>query len=123
REVPEARARPRHRQHGLAESPPPRGLMAEVHVDAGDLPAPIPWLARPGSVEPLDRARVVVASRPEPVAAPETVAATSAVVPGVAGSPPKPKPKAKAKRIGSGIPARPLIRFLVWARRFVQTAC
>jgi len=102
---------------------------------ANDLPSPLPWLESVGRVTPLDRAAVgdvkVVAASPakrrslpivksEPVVTPTPVRAEPKA-PNAA--PPKaapPKKKGGPKRAGSGIPARPIIRFLVWARRVSQ---
>ena len=82
-----------------------------------DLPRPIPWLERPGRVESLDRV-TATAGAAEPAPTPPRVEA----------SPAKPsfftklvKRYGPKRRPGSGLPARPVIRFLVWARRIAQT--
>jgi polyferredoxin len=59
------------------------------------------------------------ASAPSPARAPALAASSAIAVP--AAAPAKPK-KAGPKRPGSGIPARKVIRVLVWARRFTQVA-
>ncbi len=94
----------------------------------GDLPAPIPWLERPGAVDALDKKP---AEDAPPVAMPEkrslpllqapvnATAATGAMAPPAA----KPKKTKGPKRPGSGIPARKSIRTLVWVRRAVQIGC
>lgn len=115
---------------------------------AGDLPSPIPWLDKAGPVEPLDRAPSASKRRSLPVVsarsvapAPEQVKASSrgkpntpakapskAQVPVKANAPAASAPsffsrlpfQKPVKRPGSGIPARPLIRRLVWARRISQ---
>ena len=69
------------------------------------LPSPIPWLGQAGEVAPLDR-----------VAATAPAQAVSAPKPAV-----KRAPK-KKKLPGSGIPARKVIRGLVWARRVAQAS-
>jgi hypothetical protein len=110
----------------------------EPGLNGGDLPAPIPWLGSAGKVAPLDAADIArkAAARP---AAPQLIqirktpkratnpttslAATSASAPAVnSGGPSAPiKPKtAKKKLPGSGIPARKVIRVLVWVRRVSQ---
>ncbi len=87
--------------------------------EPSDLPAPIPWLGKAGPVVPLDAPSSVHAEAPAP-ASPNP---TEKIVPPPA--PPKREPPQKTKskkkkRPGSGIPARPIIRYLVWARRFAQ---
>lgn len=107
------------------------------------LPAPIPWLAegRVGVVAPLDEPRSLApALAPTPTwrealragAAPTPARTTAVGMSGavnVGGAPaataasakPVKKPaKSKPKRPGSGIPARKIIRALVWARRVSQ---
>jgi hypothetical protein len=95
-----------------------------------DLPAPIPWLARPGVVDALDaRAAATMESRP----APAPVSAAAEEVPEPARAPVRadsavlaglmrrlPFRRRKKKRPGSGIPARKAIRVLVWVRRASQ---
>jgi polyferredoxin len=111
-------------------------VSAAPHVHE-DLPEPIPWkTGRPGEVPSLDRlvplfaasvsaptqfaqvaaAQATAAQLPAPAPTPVTVAA--AVTAPVASAPPK--KTAGPKRAGSGIPARPIIRRLVWVRRFSQ---
>lgn len=91
-----------------------------------ELPSPIPWLGKPGPVPALDAVRADVRA-----VAGESAGSPSArgklrlplLADGVAAagtSPTRKKPPPKKKRPGSGIPARPLIRGLVWARRFCQ---
>ncbi|HVJ15093.1 MAG TPA: 4Fe-4S binding protein [Polyangiaceae bacterium] len=92
-----------------------------AHGDPNDLPAPLPWLEEKGPVTPLDR-------KPSASTEPVKMTAAAAAAP-VKAAPAKPaapswlsrfkffKPQ---KRPGSGIPARPIIRRLVWARRFAQ---
>jgi len=92
-----------------------------AHGDPNDLPAPLPWLEEKGPVTPLDR-------KPSASTEPVKMTAATAAAPAKA-APAKPaapswlsrfkffKPQ---KRPGSGIPARPIIRRLVWARRFAQ---
>jgi polyferredoxin len=94
--------------------------LAAIHPSAAELsapyPQPIPWKGTVGVVPPIDRdTSWAMAARPA------TAAAVSTPAPAVA-SPAKPsKPKKiDPKRPGSGIPARPVIRRLVWARRFAQ---
>ncbi|MCC6215270.1 MAG: 4Fe-4S binding protein [Polyangiaceae bacterium] len=71
--------------------------------DAPALPSPIPWLADRGPVRALDTRR--------------------AAAPAEAPPPPPPAPRQRKparRRPGSGLPARPVIRGLVWARRASQ---
>ncbi len=96
---------------------------------------PIPWLGKVGEVEPLDRTRLAVtppttpspsASRlevksPSKASAAMTQGAASVAVAVPGKAPTKPK-KIDPKRSGSGIPARKVIRGLVWARRIVQVS-
>ena len=97
--------------------------------------APIPWLGKVGEVEPLDRQAVRVevpevrqakARRHLPIAKATTTATTTATATATttatATATAKPK-KIDPKRPGSGIPARRVIRGLVWARRVVQASC
>ena len=129
------------------------GGLGQREADA--LPSPIPWLARPGAVQPLDapqraaappssqvggaRTALPAAAGPRagcgsgscgcqgetppqvqpPAAAAPTRTEPAAPVAAKAAKPAKPPPK-KAKRPGSGIPARPIIVRLVWARRIAQ---
>jgi len=109
----------------------------DVHVD------PIPWrTGRVGAVDALDAGLVLPAVRsapPEPATASPPVAktggcatgacgckgdvvtASAATVGGAAPAVAKTKPKKiDPKRPGSGIPARRVIRVLVWARRLSQ---
>jgi polyferredoxin len=107
-------------------------------------PEPIPWKGTIGIVAPIDRdtswstATPTATATPTPTptatatatktcasascacAAEKKSAAASISVPApVAAKPARPK-KIDPKRPGSGIPARPVIRRLVWARRFAQ---
>jgi polyferredoxin len=82
-----------------------------------DLPVPIPWLKGEGPVPALDAAPKAAAPAPvrqkcDPVRAEGAAASANT-------APVKPK-KIDPKRPGSGIPARKVIRGLVWARRFAQ---
>jgi polyferredoxin len=86
-----------------------------VSGHAHDLPRPIPWLGRPGRVEALDR---VTAKSAEPMPDKPQVARPPPARGFVAKLRKRFGPK---KRPGSGLPARPVIRFLVWARRVAQT--
>lgn len=84
-----------------------------------ELPTPIPWLTGgQGEVASLDGAKAV-----RPSSAAMTAASAAADAASNRGAPSKLaaifKPK---KRPGSGIPARKIIRGLVWARRFSQVA-
>jgi polyferredoxin len=104
-----------------------------AHTD--ELPSPIPWLGKSGPVEPLDRAPEAPKRRALPIAsattqaAPQPTAAEPKRAPAKANAPAAVKPSffsrlpfmKPVKRPGSGIPARPIIRRLVWARRFAQT--
>ena len=118
----------------------------EPGLNGGDFPAPIPWLGTVGKVAPLDAAEVsrkptpaliqirksssthVPVNVPVPVPAlplplPPAVHRTSASATLVnSGGPSAPtKPKKAAKKLpGSGIPARKVIRVLVWVRRVSQ---
>jgi polyferredoxin len=106
-----------------------------------ELPSPLPWLERSGQVLPLDRPPP---PPPPPVggeacgcgkargscstpqlaaqaSAPPLERRAEATQPPEAAAPKKPV-KTGPKRPGSGIPARPIIRRLVWARRIAQTA-
>lgn len=77
-----------------------------VSGPASDLPSPLDWLGRPGRVPALDAVR---ASAQAPATSPSAPAT------------PATKSKKKTKRRpGSGLPARPIIRRLVWARRVAQ---
>jgi polyferredoxin len=93
-------------------------------AELDSLPTPIPWLGKPGVVEPLDRAprRVLPVIGANAAATPSDGPAT----PAARSDPPKPtKPvakKKKKKRPGSGIPARKAIRVLLWARRVAQAS-
>jgi polyferredoxin len=119
----------------------------EPELNGGDFPAPIPWLAAgaPGPVAPLDRApaeqaapvtaliqirksgaralgaaRVVTASA-SPVERAVNAASAPAAVANSGGPSAPIKPKKPAKKLpGSGIPARKVIRILVWVRRVSQ---
>jgi polyferredoxin len=73
------------------------------------LPSPIPWLGTVGPVPALDRP----SDRPSSATAAAATAATM-------DAPATRRPAAKKKRPGSGIPARRIIRNLVWARRVAQ---
>ncbi len=75
------------------------------------LPEPIPWKGTIGIIAPIDRV-----DPPLPPARASAIAI--ATVPTVKAKPKKIDPKLS----GSGIPARRVIRGLVWARRFSQTA-
>jgi polyferredoxin len=121
----------------------------EPELNGGDFPAPIPWLAAgaAGRVAPLDRAparelaapvtaqliqirksgvralgaaRVVTPSASLAERAVNAASAPAAVA--NSGGPSAPiKPKKPAKKLpGSGIPARKVIRILVWVRRVSQ---
>jgi polyferredoxin len=142
-----------------------------LHEEHPDFPSPIPWLGKPGPVEPLDRPLSVrtasggpaaprrrdlpianplplapppreedpphrrrlpiapgqvppaipVPPPAEPVKTPE-VSVSQAADLDLSASPPKGRSRApaKKKRGGSGIPARSIIRKLVWARRGSQ---
>jgi len=112
-----------------------------------DLPSPIPWLGKAGPVPALDRIGVSssapsggerrvppptrrhlplvpagvrhdarVGAAPSPTEA--TPVAASTAPSGTAAA--KKRAVPKKKRPGSGIPARPVIRALVWARRAAQ---
>jgi polyferredoxin len=82
------------------------------------LPEPIPWkTGKKGLIAPIDRVTLSPAPAPAPAPAPTPASATAAAFPV---APAKPK-KIDPKRAGSGIPARRVIRGLVWARRFAQT--
>jgi polyferredoxin len=87
-------------------------------VTALDLPRPIPWLAsgEPGPVDALDGA---LAAAGEEVREPSHRAKPAEPPPE---APPKKPSARRPKRPGSGIPARPVIRVLVWARRVAQVA-
>jgi len=105
--------------------------------EGGDLPAPIPWLGSAGPVAPLDRAEVARAAQSAP-AAPQLIQIRKATKPATnpatptasatmtnSGGPSAPtqpnKPKKATKKLpGSGIPARKVIRALVWVRRVAQ---
>jgi len=106
-------------------------------INGGDFPLPIPWLGSVGRVQPLDAAEVqrkppppqLIQIRKSSAAAARPVHATSAsatlVNTGGPSAPSAPmalaKPKkASPKRSGSGIPARKVIRALVWVRRASQ---
>ena len=89
-------------------------------------PEPIPWKGTVGVVAPLDRETswTVASSRSEetPGASrerPTNVAASVSLPAPPATKPAKPA-KIDPKRAGSGIPARRVIRWLVWGRRFAQ---
>ncbi len=90
-----------------------------------NLPTPIPWLGRPGKVAALDRNDASSAS-PAMNAATSTAPAQASHQVGPDGaaaqaSPTKPpRARKQKKRPGSGIPARKVIRALVWARRAAQ---
>ncbi len=95
-----------------------------------EFPAPLPWLDQVGPVPPLDRGARVVgaassnASASPPVRAPSVaVAPKSEAAPKAATAAPSRWARlfARKRRPGSGIPARPVIRRLVWARRIAQT--
>ena len=81
------------------------------------LPEPIPWkTGRVGAVTAIDALTLlpgIPTATPTPTASPTTIAVPVSLV----GSKPK---KIDPKRSGSGIPARRVIRGLVWARRFAQ---
>ena len=81
------------------------------------LPEPIPWkTGRGGAVTAIDALTLlpgIPTATPTPTASPTTIAVPVSLV----GSKPK---KIDPKRSGSGIPARRVIRGLVWARRFAQ---
>ncbi len=118
--------------------------MAQSHEPVqSDLPAPIPWLAATGPVEPLDHSRLDVGpardSDARDLAPPPSsscggncscasgVGATTATAPPAAIAATKAKPKTtpgsprRGKKLpGSGIPARKSIRVLMWMRRFAQ---
>jgi polyferredoxin len=94
--------------------PVPTGIASE-----DVLPEPIPWkTGRVGAVTAID-ALTLLPGIPTAMATPaaSTAATTIAVPVSLVGSKPK---KIDPKRSGSGIPARRLIRGLVWARRFAQ---
>jgi polyferredoxin len=102
--------------------------MSESASSQPDLPAPIPWLRRVGRVPALDAAPSAspaagLNAEPAPAAKPPAPKPSPVRLEGAATVPPaavaKPK-KAPPKRPGSGIPARRIIRGLVWARRFAQ---
>ena len=98
-------------------------------------PSPLPWLERAGKVPALDaigsavRASTPASTAPAPMAvAPAAVAPAASAAAAIRAeakpapvvkAPAKP-PKSGTKRPGSGIPARPIIRRLVWARRIAQ---
>jgi len=100
------------------------GVRLQVPVPTGIasedvLPEPIPWkTGRVGAVTAID-ALTLLPGIPTAMATPaaSTAATTIAVPVSLVGSKPK---KIDPKRSGSGIPARRLIRGLVWARRFAQ---
>ncbi len=81
-------------------------------MDATTLPRPIPWLTSgaPGPVDALDVAAAV------PVAASEG----EVVQPTPPGSRLQRPRRREQRRPGSGIPARPVVRVLVWVRRVAQ---
>ncbi len=83
-------------------------------MNGESLPEPIPWkTGQAGPVAPIDQVTVA------PHAQAQTQAQTQ--IPAQARAQPLPKPKKKDPKLsGSGIPARPVIRGLVWARRFAQ---
>ncbi len=97
-----------------------------------DFPSPIPWLGQSGKVAPLDAKPAPVARRPLPVVKAAVLAPPPALekpaTPLRASAPAAAAPSwfsrfkfgKPVKRPGSGIPARPIIRKLVWARRFAQ---
>ncbi len=80
------------------------------------LPRPISWLAggEPGPVRALDGAPGATRADAEK----SSQQAELAEPPQEAPPPPKPNPR----RSGSGVPARPVIRVLVWVRRVAQVA-
>jgi polyferredoxin len=118
---------------------------AARRLEDSDLPQPIPWLREAGLVEALDKppapepksgcgsgscgckSTVVHLPVVSSTAAPEVPAPTTPPI-GPA-MPVKPgklvawfKKRFKKRRLpGSGIPARPVVRWLVWARRVAQT--
>jgi polyferredoxin len=88
-------------------------------VAALDFPRPIPWLTA-GQTGPID-----ALDRPEPLGAGAAVVevdprAKPAEPPKEAAPPPARPPRSRSKLPGSGIPARPVIRVLVWVRRVAQ---
>src|SRR5262245_9153958 len=88
-----------------------------------ELPAPLPWLERVGPVEALDRPRRAEPAKASAPARPsEPVKKAEKNEPASKDAPAKPAPPKKSgpKRPGSGIPARPIIRTLVWVRRVAQ---
>ena len=111
----------------------------EPGINGEDFPAPIPWLGSVGRVQALDAAEASprVPSAPQliqirksnsapAVSAPlptravhRTAASATLVNSGGPSAPIKPK-KSATKRPGSGIPARKVIRILVWVRRASQ---
>ncbi len=106
------------------------------------LPAPIPWLRGSGPVPPLDTPGVLPTAAAHPAAShvaekacgsscgcsEPKAGAASMTAPGATKSPPPLKAKAarfsfkRRQRPGSGIPARPAIRTLVWVRRVAQAS-
>lgn len=86
-----------------------------AHPTSSELPRPIAWKQKEGTnvVAPLDSAAsaglVPGRERTSPLTQGPTV--------------PPPKGRRASKRPGSGIPARPVIRGLVWARRITQAGC
>jgi polyferredoxin len=84
------------------------------------LPEPIPWKTGvSGSVAAIDRTTPLPS--PTPAAATAAATATATTPPSIANAAPAKPKKIDPKLSGSGIPARPVIRGLVWARRFAQT--
>jgi polyferredoxin len=104
------------------------------------LPSPIPWLRASGPVAPLDGATATQAAVPAVAAGADPAAdaaapaapapalqsseparaSESAQVRGADAKPPRAVKKKGRRRPGSGLPARPVIRRLVWVRRFSQ---
>ncbi len=95
---------------GVTLQVPARAPIAEV------LPEPIPWkTGRVGAVAAID-AITILPGLPTATATATATTTTTATISAVALKPKKIDPK----RSGSGIPARRVIRGLVWARRFAQ---
>ncbi len=116
--------------------------LSDEHASEASTVEPIPWkTGLPGVVAPLDAASPslrpaaplpsrVSSAAPAPAHAPAPAPATCASAAGegalVGRAAPipkaKPKPNKGRKRAGSGIPARLVIRVLVWGRRISQAA-
>lgn len=107
--------------------------MREIVPPEADFPAPLPWLGRKGPVLSLDRPEPVSSAPSASASAPASAmqsSTTSRDAPALRAESPtggwfarlRGKLPRSPRRSGTGIPARPVIRKLVWARRVVQAA-